>query len=54
MKEPSGRRYSGTGVDFSVTSAIIGYLARLRPSLVFSGALAEKGRALIGDAQGGH
>lgn len=42
-------------IEALVSAAIIGYLARLRPGLVFGGVLAEEPRqALVGDAQGGH
>lgn len=37
-----------------ITSAVVGYAARVRPSLVFGGALAEDRRVLVSDVQGGH
>ncbi len=41
-------------VEALVTAGVLGYVARVRPTLVFSGALAETHRVLPGDEQGGH
>lgn len=37
-----------------VTAGILGYVARVRPTLVFSGGLAEQRRVIIGDEHGRH
>ena len=37
-----------------VTAGILGYVARVRPTLVFKGALAENRRSHYGDEHGGH
>jgi len=44
----------GWALEALVTAAIIGYVARVRPSLVFEGALAADHRPRYGDEQGGH
>jgi len=41
-------------IEALVTAAILGYVARVRPSLVFEGALAPIERVLPGDEQGRH
>ncbi len=37
-----------------VTAGIIGYVARVRPAMVFEGVLAEQGPRIPGDESGGH
>ena len=37
-----------------IIAAIIGFVARVRPSLVFEGALAENRAAIPGDETGAH
>ncbi|MGB4592451.1 MAG: hypothetical protein WBI63_01585, partial [Coriobacteriia bacterium] len=37
-----------------VTAGILGYVARVRPTLVFAGGLAEERRVVIGDEHGRH
>ncbi len=44
----------GWAIEALVVAAIIGYVARVRPSLLWGGALAGERRAIPGDAQGGH
>ena len=41
-------------IEALVTAAIIGYVARVRPGLIFRGALASTERPRYGDEQGGH
>jgi cobalt/nickel transport system permease protein len=41
-------------IEALVTAGIIGYVATVRPSLIFKGALAERTRTRIGDEHGGH
>ncbi len=40
-------------IEALVTAGIIGYVARIRPAMVFEGALAEKARRIPGDEAGG-
>lgn len=42
----------GWAIEALITAAVLGYVARVRPSLVFSGALAEPSEAHIGDENG--
>lgn len=41
-------------IEALVVGAVVGYVARVRPALLWGGALAEDRRVIPGDAQGGH
>ncbi len=43
----------GWVIEAIVSAAAIGYVARVRPSLVFDGALVARGRAVVGDEASG-
>lgn len=66
---PGGERYLSVGrfaavvytlgpagwlIEALVTAGIIGYVARVRPKMVFEGVLAAEHRRILGDESGGH
>ncbi len=44
----------GWVIEALITAGVLGYVARVRPTLVFHGAMAETGRVILGDQHGGH